>query len=235
MKSKNRNILVALVAILAFGVVTASSASAALPEFTGSYPNTVTFSGKTEISLYGAETGVEVDCYETAGSGSITGAKTLTTTLTFKDCVETEDKTKCTSTAKKGLKGGEIQTEAMNSTLVYIAKASKEVGIDLDAHETGKPTFLTFVCEHEGIVYTNIVRGAVIAHITPLNTKTKTLPITLTSSIGREQSPTSYENEAGKKISALPEFKWLGLSFWEKGSFEGRTTMTTGLETEVKA
>jgi hypothetical protein len=228
MATKTRRTLAAFVATLAFTALAAASASAALPEFTGSYPNAITFSSSGAVTMEG-ETSPRLTCEGAIGRGTITGAKTLTATLTFKHCTDAVHEP-CTS-AKAEFE--EVQTEALKSSLAYISKSKKEVGIVLNQHETGEPTFATFSCRegnHEPIQVT--VRDAVVAHITALNTKTKTYTVNLKAS-GGQQSPGYYENEAGKKVETFLEAKWT-LPFLQT-SLNSLGTMSTTLETEIRA
>jgi hypothetical protein len=225
MRFKGRNVLAALVAALALTAVTAASASAALPEFTGSFPNTVTFAGSHEVTLESVEGTDWITCQTTTGSGSITGAKALTATLTFKNCVD-RVRREC----------NEIKTEALKSSLVYIAKASKEVGIDFN-QQTGQPVFASFICTEGGSGLGSIhvtVRDGVVAQVTAVNTKTKKYTVNFKVEGGR-QKPLGYENEAGKKVNTLLQIEWLSNGFQEQGDLKDELTMTTGLETEVKA
>jgi hypothetical protein len=236
MKSKNRNILVALVAILAFGVVTVASASAALPEFTGSFPNKITISVKQQFPaiVFNYAGQYDYECESASGTGTITGPKALTAKFTLKGC-RPEGGALCNTI---GAAAGEIKTEELKSALVYISKSTKEVGIDFNQYEgTGfknLPVFALFGC-NEGKIH-ETMRGGFIAPLTQTGTKTSSYTLKVAQSNGN-QKPLEYENEAGKKINNHLEATAIGGPELYKVGVESRSEvkLTTALETEVKA
>lgn len=92
--------------------------------------------------------GEKIECKSDSNEGVITGPKTVTVTVKFKECKGPLGTT-CTSTAPKAKNSGEIETNSLTGTLGYINAAAKEVGLSL------KPTtgtlFTKFKCELIGI------------------------------------------------------------------------------------
>jgi hypothetical protein len=232
---------VGALAVCAIGALGVSSASAALPEFVGqgeissTHPVKYTFKGgSVAFSVPGIENIVQ--CASSTGEGSITGPKTLTARLTLEGC-----KQGVVSCQSGGVQG-RVVTEELKSALVYISKATKVVGIDLNQYE-GKlppplPVFATLVCGNskEGI------NDAAIAPITPINTKGKAFTLKLAGKLG-VQSPAEYENEKAEKVRQVFAANLIGgypeslreAAVQTEGKMEGLTWGGKAMEVEVKA
>jgi hypothetical protein len=220
MRSKFRGGFVLLVAVFALSAVGVSSASAALPEFTGRFPDKMILTDTHEVKFETAEGGGIVCLTGLDAEGSITGAKTAAAKLTLKGCrYPGAEQRKCTST---GMKTGEIRTEEVSVVPVYTSKASKTVGLDFNENTKKlpkeEPTFAKFTCEYE---WSETVRGAVIVPITPVNTETSSFTLSLKSSAGK-QLPTWFENEEGTKITNVLEgTSGGGTTFFQEGLDSG--------------
>ena len=142
--------------------VTAASAVAAPPEFTGPFPNPYIGASKTtKIETVGKQT---VTCTADKVKGQITGPVTAEVQI---------DLTGCTTSVVAGVQcnspnglPGEIQTEVLFGTLGYTKLEPKEVGLDL-ANPTGGP-MAVFFC---GAAVTGKLYGSVIGKVTPINAK----------------------------------------------------------------
>jgi hypothetical protein len=215
MRFITKRALVALVAVLALSVASAASASAALPEFGGStFPVKYSFASNQKVTFSATDAGAYVIC--TGGGtaeGEITGAKALTARFDFKGCyyaLTVGGEMACTT---KGASVGEIKSESLKGSLVYISKANKEVGIVFNPYEQAKelkeivppPTFATFVCaESGGPQYGIAIRNGVTVPVTSLNTLTKSYALKFAVSENK-QVPAEYENAAGEKVRNLLE------------------------------
>jgi hypothetical protein len=232
MRSKNRNILLALVAVLAFGVVASASASAALPEFSSSkYPVKFEITGGGSVRLE--------DAIEPQGSctkvaivgGEITGAKTAKASyLRLSECISWVNDTNCESA---GASPGEIKTGPLTIAPVYISKSKKEVALDLNYEEkrgTPPSSFVKFECG--SAIYP--VLGSVLTKITAINTKASSFTISLKSNAAGRQEPWQFENEKGEKVSAFPELELRAgnLNFAFEAS--SNLTFTTAREMEIE-
>ena len=141
--------------------VAAASASAALPEFTAPFPKTFTVASNG--SLFETAKGTKVKCLSDVASGEVTGEKTGTIQIIFKECAS--KKVPCNT---PGVPPGEIPTAMLSFTVGYINKSAtpREVGIDL-LPSAGGP-FMEYAC---GSAVNGIVIGSVIGRITPINKK----------------------------------------------------------------
>jgi hypothetical protein len=217
----------ALALVSALSAIAVASASAALPEFTGTFPNAFEMSGGA-ATFENVPLTLRVTCQSYNIRGEITSSTAATVSVgSFKECSSAAAGT-CTST---GAVAGEIKTTALPIAPVYIVKATKEVGLVFNYEGTGFPppvplTFATFTC---GGVQNIKIQRAVVGKITPINTKTKTFTVTLAQHNGRqipegfEGTPTAilYSNINGG------EFKQTGL--------QATATFRTAKETELKA
>jgi hypothetical protein len=195
MRILTKRALLALAALCAIGVVGASSASAALPEFYFvSKGQHYSVTGKTEVVLYVAGED-KIICKDLNGSGTFTGAKTLTANLALTECavIGIDGGARCTTA---GAKEGEIKSEALEAELVYTSKANKEVGIVFNHPAVSK--FATFSCS----AYKSELKGGVIAQITtPVNKYAWNFTLKFGVSTSGTQVPAQYENEEGKKVT----------------------------------
>jgi hypothetical protein len=233
---------VAAVAVLAVGTVGASSASAALPEFSpaGTVANPVHYTFKssstTEFNMTNGSAIENLICDSATGTGTITGSKALNVKYTFKGCALVWNNTKCSS---DGAEAGEIKTGEIPSTLAYISKSTKQVGIVIN-HSGATAEFAMLDCGEKGAI-----RSGPIVPVTPINTKTKSLTMHFNVSTGSghyfEQIPTKYENEEGKLVEQTQLLNLRNRTeFWEsgmrgEGSMSGFLQAKTLPEEEVKA
>jgi hypothetical protein len=233
MRFISRGAFVALVAVFAMSAIAATSASAALPEFIGSFPAKYQLKSGS-VTLY--EEGTKLSCLSATGEGSVTGAKTLVAKFVFKHCEAAS--WKCTSKGAK--EAGEVKTGELASALVYTSKANKEVGIVFNKYEPGKvfppppiPIFAPFTCgeQKEGGV-----RNGIIALIGPLNKKVTTSQAFSLSFAqkGSLQSPSNFESEKGEIIQNLPEMNFFGTTFL-KGALETLAEVNIAKELEIRA
>jgi hypothetical protein len=193
---------VALAALALCGAATAS-ASAALPEFRGAFPNKYTMTMKGNV-LFATRTGAEFVCSSGSASGTITGAKAGNMSITFSGC-----NIGCTS---EGASANQIKTTELEATPVYISKAEKRV----DLYLKPKVGILFASCvslfggPHE-------IQGSVLARLAPLNSRTKSFTLTTNESNGRME-PRAYENEKGEVVTSIPfETNFFGGTFVELG------------------
>jgi hypothetical protein len=239
MRSITKRALIAIVAVFAIAALGTSSASAALPEFSpaGAAEKPIKFTfkgGKVRLGEAGVE---RVECKATAGEGSITSAKALTAKFKFKECGTLPFAgDNCKST---GAGTGEVVTPELKSTLAYISKATKEVGIVVNSEGTNPP-FAVFECSLNKYGLQN----GVIAAITPINTKSKALALSLKwTEHNQTNTPSQYENELGEKITRTLIGNLLGnypnalgpSGMNNESAMENLTQSGAKIEVEVKA
>jgi hypothetical protein len=230
--------MVAMVAVFAFSALAASVASAAAPEFkpwcykkgagskyatkakcekneatTGEWSR-ITFTSTSGAAVLETKAGIPVKCKSDIDEGELTGPKTDTVIVRFKEC-EALGKP-CQSDAV----AGEIVTKPMVSLLGFIKKAT-EVGIALSP-ETGT-VLAEFECGGAPIV----VEGSVIGKITPLKTKTTIFTLTFTQT-GGVQSPTKLEGEPEDVL-----FTSIAGGPFEQSGEATTATLTMSAETQV--
>jgi hypothetical protein len=210
-RSRSGIALVAFLAVLAFGALASASASAALPEF-GTLKGADKFSAEFNSPVW-RQTSLTVECTSGTISGEITAAKTIkNTTIKFVGCKSGE--LRCpTGVKESGTREpeGQVTTNPLEGTLVYLNKTAKTVGVIFKA-QTG--TRITkFICLADPA---EVVGSLAMQIVEPLNTKTTEFKL---SSSG---SATAYENEAGEKKTSVMEDDWPTTSFgpvyWETAS-----------------
>jgi hypothetical protein len=153
--------IASVVAILVLGAVTSASALAALPEFStrNGAKYIVTQSGEGTLST--AKSG-SIKCKNGSGTGEVTGAKTATAKVNFKECKESVFNTACKTT---GAGANEIQSVLLKGTLYYIkATTPIEVGIELSPNAGAEFTNGEISCDG-GFVKTKVT-GCVTASLT---------------------------------------------------------------------
>jgi hypothetical protein len=224
MRSTFKNVLVAALAVFATGIVGASSASAALPEFTAPYANQfeVAKGGTHVFATVGKR---NILCLSLAAKGEITGAKVATATLTLKGCGGFE--AKCTTA---GAATGEIKTAELEGKPAYI---NNQLGVGVDLQAKGGGNFAEFACGAETVK----IRGSVIGAITPVNVPTSAFYLNLTGA-GGVQNPTEYENEKAEKVKDILETEGTGPKpfAFEQTELSGpRLEAITSKATQVKA
>jgi hypothetical protein len=222
MRSKGRGVLAALLTIFVLGGLASASASAALPEFVPgvkeSLPATFKVVGGSATWHVSGSSWV---CSGLTASGTISATKTVTgTKIVFTTCFfeRSGGKVWCTT---KGAEKGEIRTEALEGTLVYISKAAKTVGIDF------KPQSGTSLGGFNCLTGETEIRGSVVLPITSVNLRTS--KFTLSATVG----PTEYETESGGKATAAMESNWLGT--FAPLSWQFTSNLETNKSLEIKA
>lgn len=217
--TRTRMVGLALVAVFAISAVVASAASAALPEQT---PTTGTFTGTSGASTFETKSGEQVKCTSGAVTGEVTGAKSSKSKITFKGCAAFGFK--CNSS---GAGSGEIVLN-VNGELVYIMKATKEVGLinTLSAE-------LTIKCS---AFQTLKVKGSTLCPLTPVNTKTTKYKLVCKETKG-VQEPINYEPVSTLIKAPITETKGEGLKTFafEQSGLLGTTELTFASEGEIKA
>ena len=192
-----RNMLVAIVAVLALSAVASATASAALPEIVNSKGEALVkkkFTGEVtermidEINGRGAE-----ECQKLAFAGEIKGTKGGEGTLTL-HCAG--------SCHTKGLKEKEMKF-SVSVNLVWLNKAKEEAALllsipgvaDVEDYCWSNPMPSQFPLEVSGSL------------LVPVSTKTnwaRNIAFCLNRKSGK-QEPSEYENEAGEKVKAQLE------------------------------
>src|SRR4029077_12897684 len=219
MRSMFRSVLLTLVALFAVAAVAAASASAALPEFaSNSFP--VAFkitSGAVTLQTKG---GHSVTCKASATSSELSNHKELQgVTVTYMGCKASE--AACSSA---GAKSEEVITHALIARLVYINKATKEVGV------LYKPASGTTVAEFSCGSTKYALTGSVIAKVPheQINNSRTSFTWEFKQKSG-VQEPTEYE-EGATKISAF--LRLFGL---EQAGEEKTDSVTTLAPVEIEA
>lgn len=202
-----------LVAAIAIGMLPAASASAALPRFSGTFPDTFTLTSGA-VTLESTGGGGIIGCGGAEGSGSITGAKTGTlSSLTFTHCGAA-----CVIS---------ITTTELDATPVYTNKAERRVALLL------KPKTGTTLATTKCYGVPREIRGSILAHVAPINEmKTR---YTLESSGSRGiQTLREYENETGEKVHVTLESNiFFGEFFGLSMSFTQNLTMAHAITLEA--
>src|SRR4029077_7132723 len=220
MRSMFRSVLVTLVALFAVAAVASASASAALPEFEyTTFPIAPQMtSGAVTLQTKG---GHSVTCKASSASSELANHKELRNAIvTYTGCKSSEE----VSCSSAGAKSGEVITQNLTATLVYINKATKEVGV-LYKPASGS-TVANFSC---GSVKTALT-GSVIAKVP--HEQLNSLRTSFTWEFkqkGGVQEPTEYEEEGGTKASAF--LRLFGL---EQAGEEKTDTVTTKVALEIK-
>jgi len=214
MRGSGRKLVVVLAIMVAAMSVATASASATTPEFSFELPESVTYSGG-QITFEGAKN-ISVKCETIVGTTSVTGFKQFSSALTLKGCNASlfGIPAKCSSA---GAAEGEVVANTVNARLEYISKAAHEVALILNSGGKNS-TIATFKCGSE----TEVIRGEVIARITPVKTLTTKFPLAFSGAKG-VQELTQYENEKGEKIAVSP------LELGTNGVFEKSSLNSTGL------
>jgi len=131
----------------------------------------------------------------------------------------------CTS---PGETEGIIKLNRMALQLEYLSPANHEVGVVLNYHKSGEvTTFATFSCTILGITKKFLLRGTVLAKITPVKQETNNFPVTLNGSAGKQEL-TEYVNAEGKNVVTKLEEEYNGSKTWEAVDMsEGGAKITT--------
>jgi hypothetical protein len=216
-----------LTVALATAGIAAASASAALPELEYTLPLTLKYAGGE--ATFERSTGEPVHCKTVGGGGEPKGPKEFTSKLEMKECtIKVAGITaKCTSA---GLLAGEIVTKSMSVRLVYLSKAAHEAGLVYD-YGGKNATIASFKC---GGGINVALRGELIGKVTPVNTITTSLTLSVKGSKG-VQELTKYENEAGQQMTASPFEEGVNESFAAGDANMTGLSIVFGSGVEVRA
>lgn len=209
-----------LVVLATASVLAATSASAALPEFKYTSKHLQISGGEAKFTMVD---GLTIHCSKVTGEGELTGAKTASAKLTFTGCGA--NGVQCEST---GAPLGEVKTGTLPVELVYLSKEKHEVGLVFNyeepTHKFPPPPPLTFAqweCSGRG----GGMRRAVIATVSPVNTKASSFSVTFSQKSTGVENPTFYEAETGEHINAFPELGIFGA--YEEGSMTDSATLAS--------
>jgi hypothetical protein len=204
----------AIVAVVALSIAASATASAAEPpEFVPGAAGT-TFTGTSGAGTLQASGGT-IECEKDTVSGSLTGPKTGTATITFGGCAA------FTIFGAKSLdtkNAGEIITK-VKLTLCYINAKAKEVGV---LTEVTSPVHVEVAGKLIEII------GDAVGKITPLNKATKEFEIVYKQKAGN-QEPAGCEGKPENllaKENEKGEFKNAGEQTSEKTAFSVAQTLS---------
>jgi hypothetical protein len=225
MRSRCRTLLVALVAVLAFGALASAAASAAWPEFryTSKYPDK--FKGTINPPMFDTVFGRPWGYHGGTISGEITGPNSLKNiTLTF---VEGSESWSCNNREHKGL-----VLEGLTGRLGYINKAEHKVGLLLQPVKQPIAN-----CTEPLYGRNRMYMGDIIAPITQVNTLQTKFELRYNQVKGI-QDPLWFEGEKeGPETFPLTLGKWNCTKFeWEGKKVEhcaraGEEEEELGIET----
>jgi hypothetical protein len=217
MRSLLRRGLVLFAAALAMSVVASATASAAKPEFSGSFPNKFQYKGGS-VSFANAKGGTTFQCLNSTGEGSLTSAKAGTIKFSFTGC-----ETGGATWTSEGATRGEIRSAVLPIAPGYVKRAPKEIGIEVNH---GAAEFAGWTVGG----YTGGIRGPAIALAAPINTKTTTYTLTLSSKELGVQSPIQFEEGPQLKL----EINILG-GYWGEGALTTKGSLVFEKALELQA
>lgn len=178
---------VAVIAILALTAITAATASAALPEFLDGTVKGLKFtvkSGAGELI-----SGFAIGCTSDKGSGEVTGAKTVSVTVTFEGCTVFFQAANSLGAAAKTI------VVPATGELCFIKSGSPlEVGLKL------KPTAGVHI-EVPSVGELDVVTGTVVGKVEPINVLQTTGKVTL------KKGPFQCEGAKSELLSEKQENK----------------------------
>jgi hypothetical protein len=138
------SVLLALVAMLLLGVISAGVASAAEFQAEPSFP--VKFTAKGGAGLLETKGKKSVTCTETEGSGEVSGATSVAgVTVHFKGCAAEHLVPQALPCTTPGQASGEIVTNAIKGTPVDLDPLHAQAGLLLEP--ASGTTFASFVCK----------------------------------------------------------------------------------------
>jgi hypothetical protein len=179
-------------AALAPAFVNAASATAELPEFTGTPGKTFTIAVKATTLEYATLTH-KIKCKAGTGFGMSYGSGAVEVKETLTGCAVKEGSTCTTPT----LEAGHIML-TLTGTMAYLNKTKHEVGIDLQG-EAGEPgsgyegffVFASIDCINAAHEHMSVhVTGSVVGKLTPVNksiTPPETFKLSFTQSAGKQK------------------------------------------------
>jgi hypothetical protein len=211
MRSVVKRVLVALVAVFAFGALVSASASAALPEFSGVKPTTFTGSGGQV--LFEEEGGSKYACQSSSITGTITGPKEVSNIVVkFPGCASF-----CATVATKAL-----ETKELKGRLAYISKAEKTVGLLLEPVAEPIAECIT----HAG--FAAKIQGSIIGRLGVVNIRQKSFKLEFQKE-GEKQRWRHFEGEA-----LLHELQILRVPFPSPFALRLESTMTLSTAHEIE-
>jgi hypothetical protein len=181
-----------LMTVVALNAIAASTASAKLPEWLGTFPTKFTSHGGEAILKVGSS---KIRCISTNGKGEITGAKTGLELITVSGC-KFSGSIGCNS---PGAGPEEVITSTLNMTLGYITKSTKDIGIAINGTGGATGNLLTEIECHEGETPLLVkIRSSIIGLLTPINT------LNLTFTLNFAENATT-KKQAVEKFEAEPK------------------------------
>ncbi len=207
--------LAVLLAVV-MGVVGVASASGAAPEFKGvTAEKPVTFTLSGNIGSIETTSGAVAACSGGAsGSGTLTGPKSGSLTLTESGC------------NLPWFCGTQIKTKELELIPVYISKAKQQVGFELRPPTGNVVASLT--CAGSAAE----LRGSIITAVTPINQLANKFSLKFAQSKG-SQIPSQYEDEKGTLVNSWVEFGYFTHPSKERWGLEGLVNMSTAKTIEV--
>ncbi len=219
---------VLVVAMFVVSAVAVASASAALPEFEGPFPNKFTALQLTEgeLETVGKR---DVRCTHGSASGTIKSEKdVLVNGITYTGCKSTKFGGEA---CQSGAKEGEITTKPLLGLLNYIKKAAPiEVGLLFESDEGLH--FATFNCKTLLGSESLLVKGVVICPLSPVNTITKEYHLNCLET-GGIQKPLSFEG--GPKNFLQTEGKGPENFAFEQSGVKALSDVTLEKAAQIKA
>jgi hypothetical protein len=170
----------ALGVALAASLLAAATASAADPEFRGTFP--ILFLALSFIFILDSSTN-RIECLHDHVHGEILGAsKVGKVVVAFVGCTGEEGGTTCTAKSK-GAKTGEIITKTLDGELGLVAKAEAASGVGLLLLPEATKVFV----EPEGPCLTTApVEGSIAGEASPIGVSSKTGKVVYTGSKGSQ-------------------------------------------------
>ena len=200
MKSTQKSLGLSFMVIALILAVQVSHALASQPKFvteSGEFALTFTGSGaegKLEVLPQGSIIRF-VNCRESSSTGTISTSTTIEATkVIFKGCAATLPSLGANVNCQNTKNSGEIVTNLLEGSLIYVKAGSPETGIDLEPEST--PEFAKFTCG-SFLKETISVTESVIGIVTPVNAS---FGVTFTVSFSQKdghQEPEGYLASSG--------------------------------------
>ena len=176
--------------------------------------------------------GIKLTCEAEAGTGEYTEARTEIVNITFTGCTSAPT----VSCQSEGAVAGEITLHALEGGLGFIRDQIKEgrlflsVGLDLEPSGS-EPYVATFACGGvlEGSDAQVLVRGSVIAPITPIDRMSPTASLRYTAARGQQRPEALEGAQADVLLTSLA-----GGAF-EQSGLTATSTITDEEPVEIKA
>jgi hypothetical protein len=162
------------------------------------------------------------ECTSGSIQGSATGPKTLTAKVVFHEC-----KSGMLTCQSGTAPVGEVITEELQGTLVYLSKAAKTAAVVFKA-KTGENWTTLRNCM---FLFNDVVRGSLVVPVEPVNVMKFNLATKQLSEKEGKQEITEYENAFGEKASGHLETSPGGELGWDIPAL----TLTTNKQVEISA